>query len=107
MFSINGVRWRVAYVQPGHPKLTRNNGVASIGSCDNTTHTIYLDETLRGAMLKKVLCHEIAHAAMFSYNVSLQLKQQEIIADLIATYGEQIISIANKIFKKLQERYSY
>ena len=53
-------------------------------------------------MLKKVLCHEIVHAAMFSYGVSLSLDQEEIIADIIATYGEEIINVTNKVFKKLR-----
>lgn len=38
-------------------------------------------------MLKKILCHEITHAAMFSYNVDLSIEQEELVADLIATYG--------------------
>lgn len=79
-----------------------DNGDFTIGICDNETKTIYLADFLRGHLLKKVLCHEIVHAAMFSYNVGLSEDQEEILADLIATYGEEIISITNKIFKKLQ-----
>ena len=52
--------------------------------------------------LKKVLCHEIVHAAMFSYNVDLILEQEELVADLIATYGEEIIDITNQMFKKIK-----
>jgi hypothetical protein len=37
--------------------------------------------------MKKVLCHELTHAAMFSYNVDLNYQQGELIADLVATYG--------------------
>ena len=32
-------------------------------------------------------------------------EMQEVIADLIATYGEEIITITNKIFTKLKERH--
>lgn len=39
---------------------------------------------------------------MFSYNVDLTLDQEELIADLISTYGQQIIYITNKIFSKLE-----
>ena len=56
---------------------------------------------LEGALLRKVLCHEITHAAMFSYNVDLSIEQEELIADLISTYGDEIIYITNKIFNKL------
>ena len=41
---------------------------------------------------------------MFSYNVDLTLEQEELLADLIATYGEEIIHITNKVFNKLRER---
>lgn len=70
--------------------------------CDRDTKTIYLAENLEGSMLKKVICHELVHAAMFSYNVYLSLEQEEVIADIIATYGEEIINITNKVFRKLQ-----
>ena len=57
---------------------------------------------LQDNFLKKVLCHEIVHAAMFSYNVDLTLEQEELIADLIATYGQEIIDITNTIFSKIK-----
>ena len=38
---------------------------------------------------------------MFSYNVVLSIEQEELIADLISTYGEEIIYTTNKIFIKL------
>lgn len=101
MFYINGLAWKINYVNPYFPLLRRINGEYTIGACDNLTRTIYLNENLQGKLLKKVLCHQITHAAMFSYNVDLSLEQQEIIADLISTYGEEIIYITNKIFTKL------
>ena len=39
---------------------------------------------------------------MFSYNVDLSVEQEELIADLISTYGEEIVYITNKIFTKLE-----
>lgn len=71
MFSINGEEWDILAVSANHPKLTRSDGSRSVASCDDDTKTIYVDRTLQGAFLKKVLCHEITHAAMFSYNVDL------------------------------------
>lgn len=102
MFLINNTYWKLAFVSPDFPLLQRESGEYSIGACDNLTRTIYINETLRDKLLKKVLCHEITHAAMFSYNVSLTPEQEELIADLISTYGEQIIYITNKIFTKLE-----
>ena len=101
MFLINNIYWKLAFVSPDFPLLRRWSGDFSIGACDNLTRTIYINETLNGDLLKKVLCHEITHAAMFSYGVSLSLEQQELVADLISTYGDQIVYITNKIFSKL------
>ena len=102
MFLINNVYWKLAFVAPHFPLLQRSNGEFTIGACDNLTRTIYINELLQGDLLKKVLCHEIVHAAMFSYNVDLTIEQEQLIADLISTYGEEIIYITNKIFNKLR-----
>lgn len=40
---------------------------------------------------------------MFSYNVTLTIEQEELLADLIATYGSEIIFITNKIFNKIKK----
>lgn len=53
------------------------------------------------SMVKKVLCHEITHAAMFSYGIDLDLMQEEMLADLISTYGQEIICLTNKIYKRI------
>lgn len=98
MFLINNVYWKIAFVPSDFPLLQRPNGQYSIGACDNLTRTVYLNENLSGQKLKKVLCHEITHAAMFSYNVDLSIEQEELIADLISIYGEEIIHTTNKIF---------
>lgn len=55
--------------------------------CSNTDKAIFISENLDTFMRKKVLCHEVTHAAMFSYNVNLSIEQEEIVADLVATYG--------------------
>lgn len=105
MFLINNIYWKLAFVSPDFPLLRRRSGDYSIGVCDNLTRTIYINETLSGNLLKKVLCHEITHAAMFSYNVILTDEQQELVADLISSYGEEIIYVTNKIFNKLRNNY--
>ena len=101
MFLINNIYWKLAFVFPDYPLLQRVSGDYSIGAYDNLTRTIYINETLTGKLLKKVLCHEITHAAMFSYNVNLTIEQEQLVADLISTYGDQIVYITNKILNKL------
>ena len=103
MFQINGEWLKVVLISTIHPKLFRNNGSLAIGSCDDESKTIYINENLSSMRMKKVLCHEITHAAMFSYNVELNVQQEELLADLIATYGQEIIDITNKIFTRMIE----
>lgn len=102
MFNINDEWWEVVLVSPNHPKLYRDNGELTIGSCDDEMKTIYINNMLDKELMWKVLCHEIAHAAMFSYKVLLTIDQEELLADLIATYGEEIISVTNSVFMKLR-----
>ena len=104
MIRINGIEWRVLMVSPTHPCLSRSDGVEVLGCCDNVDKAIYIDETLNDFYLKKVLCHELTHAAMFSYGIDLSYEQEEIVADLIATYGQEIIHMTNVIFKRLKEQ---
>lgn len=102
---MNGYRWKILIVSPSHPCLRRSSGSFALGSCDNSYKTIYLNKFIPMDKLLKVLCHEITHAAMFSYGVTLSLDQEELIADLIATYGKEIISTAEKIFKKISKKW--
>lgn len=104
MIRINGEEWRVLLVSPSHPSLIRSDGTASLGCCDDIKKTIYIDETVNEFYLKKVLTHELTHAAMFSYNVNLNYDQEELLADLIATYGHEIIHMTNIIFKRLRDQ---
>ena len=87
MFNINGEDWGVVLVPHYHHQLYRSDGSLSIGACNDETKLIYISDALPDKLMKKVLCHEIAHAAMFSYNVDLTLEQEEFLADLIASYG--------------------
>lgn len=89
-------------VSPNHPQLYRQDGSLALGVCNDTTKTIYINDEVDSFMRKKILCHEITHAAMFSYNVELTLEQEELLADLIATYGQEIIHITNMIFNRIK-----
>lgn len=99
---INGEYWQFFLVSANHPMLRRSDGGYTLGSCDDNLKSIFIYEGLNNQKMRKVLCHEIAHAAMFSYNVELTLEQEELLADLMATYGRQIICETNKVFKRLK-----
>lgn len=80
----------------------RTDGSFALGTCDDILKILFINNNLEDRKMKKVLCHEITHAAMFSYNVDLTYEQEELLADLIASYGQEIISITNQIFKKIK-----
>lgn len=101
MFTINGETWLIKFTQPYDEMLLMSSGKYSLGVCDDTLKTIFISNELKDKKLKLVLCHEIVHAAMFSYNVILSYEQEELIANIIATYGKEIIQIAEDMFKRL------
>ena len=101
MIKINNTYWEIYLVSPNHPEMQQPDGTWTIGSCDWKTHGIYIVDNLDEALTWKVLAHEITHAAMFSYNIELNDILEEFIADLIATYGFEIIAQANKIFSRI------
>ena len=104
MFIINGEQWRVVFVDARHPALLKPNGDFAIGACDDFSKTIYLSNLLSGDYLKQVLCHEITHAMMFSFNIKMPLQQEELFAELVATFGEEIVRITNILFSHLLKR---
>ena len=100
MIKINGELWRVRIVPPQHPILYRN-GNPAIGCCDDITKTIFISNILTQREMKKVLCHEMVHAAMYSYDVPITDYVEEIVADLIATYGNEIMSLTHMTYDKM------
>lgn len=101
IITINNVYWRILFVEPNNPFLINYRGAYTVGSCYRDSQTIYIANNLQERFFKKVLCHELVHAAMFSYNVILDIDMEERVADLIATYGEEIIYFTNYLFQKI------
>ena len=99
---INGIIWEVQIVPPTFPSLFTGTSF-TLGCCDNNTHIIYIADGLSESKFYKVLGHEMTHAAMFSYEVSLTYDQEELLADIISTYGGEIIAVTNKVFRKIKK----
>lgn len=104
VFTINGVIWRVKKVPPYDSHLMRPDGSYTIGMCNNVEKVIYIIEGLDPMQFYKVLAHEVTHAAMHSYSVGLTIDQEELLADIIATYGGEIVKITNKVFRKIKKQ---
>ena len=101
-FVVNNILWRIEFVKPNSSLLLRSDGSRTVGVTDRRTHMVYISNSLSGSFLHKVLCHEIVHTAICSYDVDLTIEQEELVADLIATYGEEIIDTANRLFERLR-----
>lgn len=104
MFEINGIEWVVEFVDYDSAKLTRTDGSVTVGVTDTESRIVSIARGLMPNFERKVLCHEIVHCAMFSYKVDLTVEQEELIADLISTYGEEIIEITNDMFDRIRKR---
>lgn len=103
MIKINGRNWDIVICEPCNPALATSAGCCALGVCDDNIGKIYIQTGLSREKMRKVLCHELTHAAMFSYNIDLDYWTEEIVADLIATYGEQIIGETGRMFDYLTE----
>lgn len=103
MININGNDWRILIVSSNHPDLLRPDGSPTLGCCDNDKKTIFIVEGLTDYYFKKVLSHELVHACMYSYNVFLNDYQEEVFADLVSTYGQEIIGLTNSMFKRISD----
>ena len=68
-FYLNGIPWRVYYVQSDCPYLVDRTGSRRLATTDIRTNTIYIYEGLSGSLLRRVTIHEIGHAAMKSFGI--------------------------------------
>lgn len=102
-FFINGECWKVFCVPPNSYRLLNNDGSYSLGCCNDFTKSIYINKDLKQnkSRMYKVLCHEIVHSIIFSYDILLNAYQEEVLANIVATYGKYIINIANRICSQI------
>ena len=102
MFILNGIVWGVRIVPPDYPLLKMPNGRYTVGVCDNNYRLICVSNQIHGAYFKEVLCHEVVHAAMFSYNIKVEHDFEEFIANFVSRYGQQIIQVTDVMFKNIK-----
>ena len=101
MFTINGEQWDIVLVQPNDMALLMPNGDFAVGACSDVIKTIFLSDELYGEDFERVLCHELVHAAMFAYNISLSWEDEEMLAEIISIFGEEIIDLTDIIFERI------
>ena len=87
---------------PYDASLLMPGGQYALGACNDSTKTIYINNELHGEDFEQVLCHELVHASMFAYDVILGFDEEELLAEIIATFGEEIIDITDMMFDKIR-----
>ena len=61
---------------------------------------IYLYYGLKGRLYDKVLAHELVHAFMFSYDIRIDINQEEFLADWVSIYGRDLIYLLDSLVEK-------
>lgn len=105
-FKINGYIWQILFVYRNNEKLRTSAGTYTVGACDRNDYTVYLSEDLQGEFLRKVLCHELCHCAIWSYGIELTEQEEELLCDFVATYGRDIYALTDNIFGAISRMYA-
>lgn len=101
MINFNGIDWEILLVSPFDSLLHMRDDFYALGVCDSNMCVIAINDELDDFYLRKVICHELTHAAMFSYGIELSHEQEEMVADIMATYGKEIMCKTHKVFERL------
>ena len=102
MIHVNGEGWDICLVPPGHPNLTTPEGTQALGCCDDTIKTIVISNALHPGRMRQVLCHELTHAAMYSYDVPITDPEEELLAELVSSFGKEIVSLTDMVSHRLK-----
>lgn len=102
MFEINGIYWNVIYVDPDNDNLRRSDGSITLGVTDLDTKTVYINNRLRGALLRKVMLHEICHCFIFSTGIYFDLVTEEIVCDFVATWSKDMFDIVDMLLDSIR-----
>lgn len=99
-FTVNGQPWQLSFVSANSPDLQRSDGSISLAVTDNGDKTVYINRNVYGAMLDKVLCHELCHVFSFENDLHMPIETEEIVADFLATYGRDVFAVADDILSR-------
>lgn len=104
MFTINGMDWNLRLVEPHSTMLMRSDNTYTFGMTDRNTQCVYISNRINGSFFDRVLCHELCHAFAFSYNLTMPIEVEEIVADFLATYGRNVFALADELISGFVER---
>ena len=97
MFTINGIDWHIRFVDPHSKKLRRSDNSLTVGVTDFTDKCVYLSDTLHGAFLERVLCHELCHCVCMSWNIVIPIDTEEWLCNFMSDHGREIIYLLDDL----------
>lgn len=103
-FVINGSFWTLLFVSPQDRRLEREDGTITLGVTDNDRKTVFINNSLNDFMTHKVISHELVHVACFEYGYIVSRETEEFIADFLATYGREILNVADELTERIFKR---
>lgn len=106
MFEINGIEWGIVFTNDYSAFLTRSDGSKTVGMCDNDRKCIFLSKSLNGAFLRRVLAHELCHAFCFSYEIDMDIDEEEFMADWISLYGTELVYLLDDLLNKMKKAHT-
>lgn len=107
-FKIYNLDWDLFLVPESSTDI---GGIDCLGETDYIHQEIKINQTLSKSAMKRTLIHELTHAFRWTYgNVSESEvlntssgEMEEIIANTVEVFGEDIIKLANKLMKHIEK----
>lgn len=104
-FIVNNQEWQLLFVNPSNSNLKRSDGSITLGMTDNNTRTVYINNRLSDYMTNKVLAHEICHVFAFSFDYSMPIEVEEVVADFFSLFGRDMINLLDDLTLILKKAY--
>ena len=104
-FTVNNQEWQLLFVNPSNSNLKRSDGSITIGMTDNNTRTVYINNRLSDYMTNKVLAHELVHVFAFSFDYSMPIEVEEVVADFFSLFGRDMVNILDDLTMILKKAY--
>lgn len=104
-FYVNNQEWQLQFVKPSSKDLMRSNNSITLGMTDNNTRTVYINNRLSDYMTNKVLAHELCHVYAFSFDYSMPIEVEEVVADFFSLFGRDMVDLLDDLTLILKKAY--
>lgn len=103
-FCINNIWWDISFVPPNNEHLKNSLGYYTHAVTDWNDRAVYVSTLPRGAFLRKIICHELCHCFCFSFDIRMNIEEEERLADWISRFGEDLIYLLDDLMRSVLRR---